>query len=94
MSENALKLIKKEINKEDSLEDKEINIIKFQFFKKSNILKVVLRGKDGLNNEEEDKVKKAIKFCYYACNSFHKVLHKFKFLYLIIPKFDTLSIFL
>ncbi|WP_294185943.1 PolC-type DNA polymerase III [uncultured Clostridium sp.] len=61
MSENALKLIKKEINKEDSLEDKEINIIKFQFLKKSNILKVVLRGKDGLNNEEEDKVKKAIK---------------------------------
>lgn len=61
MSEKALKLIKKEINKEDTLEDKEIKIIKFQFFKKSNILKVVLRGKDGLNNEEEDKVKKAIK---------------------------------
>ena len=59
MSENALKLIKKEINKEDTLEDKEIKIIKFQFFKKSNILKVVLRGKDGLNNEEEDKLKKS-----------------------------------
>lgn len=61
MSENALKLIKKEINKEDTLEDKDINIIKFQFLKKSNVLKVVIRGKDELNNEEEDKIKKAIK---------------------------------
>lgn len=61
MSENALKLIKKEINKNESLEDKEINIVRFQFLKKSNLLKVVLRGKDGLNNEEEADVKKAIK---------------------------------
>ena len=61
MSENALKLIKKEINKDDSLEDKEINIVKFQFLRKSNVLKVVLRGKDGLNNEEEYKVIRAIK---------------------------------
>ena len=52
MSEDALKLIKKEINKNESLEDKGINIIKFQFLKKSNLLKVVLRGKDGLNNQE------------------------------------------
>jgi len=61
LSENTLKLIKKEINKDDSLEDKEINIVKFQFLRKSNVLKVVLRGKDGLNNEEEDKVIRAIK---------------------------------
>ena len=61
MSENALKLIKKEINKDDALEDKEINIIRFQFLRKSNVLKVVLRGKDGLNSEEEDKVIRAIK---------------------------------
>ena len=61
MSEDALKLIKKEINKNESLEDKGINIIKFQFLKKSNLLKVVLRGKDGLNNQEEDEVKRAIK---------------------------------
>ena len=61
MSEAALKLIKKEINKDEELEDKEINIIKFQFLKKSNVLKVVLRGKDSLNNVEEEKVKRAIK---------------------------------
>ena len=61
MSEAVLKLIKKEINKDEELEDKEINIIKFQFLKKSNILKVVLRGKDSLNEVEEEKVKKAIK---------------------------------
>jgi DNA polymerase III subunit alpha, Gram-positive type len=61
LSEDALKLIKKEINKNESLEDKGINIIKFQFLKKSNLLKVVLRGKDGLNNQEEDEVKRAIK---------------------------------
>lgn len=61
MSEDTLKLIKKEINKNESLEDKGINIIKFQFLKKSNLLKVVLRGKDGLNNQEEEEVKRAIK---------------------------------
>lgn len=61
MSEAVLKLIKKEINKDEELEDKEINIIKFQFLKKSNILKVVLRGKDSLNEIEEEKVKKAIR---------------------------------
>ena len=61
MSENTLKLIKKEINKDETLEDKELNILKFQFLKKSNLLKVVLRGKDDLNNEEEEKVKRAIK---------------------------------
>ena len=61
MGENALKLIKKEINKFNDLEDKELNIIKFQFLRKSNVLKVVIRGKDSLNNEEEENLKKAIK---------------------------------
>ena len=61
MSEDVLKLIKKEINKDEELEDKEINIIKFQFLKKSNVLKVVLRGKNSLNEVEEEKIKKAIK---------------------------------
>lgn len=61
MGENALKLIKKEINKYSDLEDKELNIIKFQFLRKSNVLKVVIRGKDSLSNEEEENLKKAIK---------------------------------
>ena len=61
MSENTLKLIKKEINKDEVLEDKELNILKFQFLKKSNVLKVVLRGKDDLNIEEEQKIKRIIK---------------------------------
>lgn len=55
LSEDVLKLIKKEINKDEELEDKEINIIKFQFLKKSNVLKVVLRGKNSLNEVEEEK---------------------------------------
>ncbi len=61
MGENALKLIKKEINKYDDLEDKELSIVKFQFLRKSNVLKVVIRGKDSLNDVEEEKIKRAIK---------------------------------
>ena len=40
----------------------------------------------------EHKVKKVIKIYYFVYNSFHKVLHKSKFLYLIIPKQNRLSI--
>lgn len=61
MSEEVLKKIKKEINKNESLEDKEINIIRFQFLRKSNVLKVVLRAKDSLNEEEKQQIKMAIK---------------------------------
>ena len=38
MSEDILKKITLEINKHESLEDKELNIIRFQLIKKSNIL--------------------------------------------------------
>ena len=61
MSENTLKLITEEINKNENLENKEISILKFQFFKKSNLLKVVLKVKDGINSEDEEEIKKAIK---------------------------------
>ena len=41
MSEDVLKKLTLEINKHESLEDKELRIIKFQFLRKSMILKVV-----------------------------------------------------
>lgn len=61
MSEDILKKIIIEINKTESIEDKEIKIIRFQFLRKSNLLKVVLRGKEYLLKDEERLVKKAIK---------------------------------
>ena len=60
MSEDILKKITLEINKHESLEDKELNIIRFQLLKKSNILKVILRGKERLAIEEEELIKKII----------------------------------
>ena len=60
MSEDVLKKLTLEINKHESLEDKELRIIKFQFLKKSNILKVVLRGKEKLAIEEEQLIKNII----------------------------------
>ena len=60
MSEDILKKITLEINKHESLEDKELNIIRFQILKKSNILKVILRGKERLAIEEEELIKKII----------------------------------
>ena len=60
MSEDMLKKITLEINKHESLEDKELKIIRFQLLKKSNILKVILRGKERLAIEEEELIKKII----------------------------------
>ena len=60
MSEDILKKITLEINKHESLEDKELKIIRFQLLKKSNILKVILRGKERLAIEEEELIKKII----------------------------------
>ena len=57
MKEDILKKITLEINKDETLEDKELKVIKFQFLRKSNILKVVIRGKSGLTVEEEQKIK-------------------------------------
>ena len=69
MSEDVLKKLTLEINKHESLEDKDLKIIKFQFLKKSNILKVVLRGKEKLAIEEEQLIKNIIcKYCiFYWC---------------------------
>ena len=61
LSEDILKKIIIEINKTESIYDKEIKIIRFQFLRKSNLLKVVLRGKEYLLKDEEKLVKKAIK---------------------------------
>ncbi|GAB6170120.1 PolC-type DNA polymerase III [Clostridium carnis] len=61
MGEDIIKKIRMEINKNENLEEKEIKIIRFQFLRKSNLLKAVLRGKDGLNEQEELQIKKAIK---------------------------------
>ena len=60
MSEDILKKITLEINKHESLEDKKLKIIRFQLLKKSNILKVILRGKERLAIEEEELIKKII----------------------------------
>ena len=60
MSKDIIKKLTLEINKHESLEDKELKIIKFQLLRKSMILKVVLRGKEKLTHEEEELIKKII----------------------------------
>ena len=60
MSLEILNLIKKEINKDESLEDKNLKIIRFQFFKKSNILKIILKGSTPITSSEEQYIKKCI----------------------------------
>ena len=60
MSNVFLKTVLKEIKKKESLYNKEISIARFQFFRKSNHLKVVLKASDNINNEEEDYIKRVI----------------------------------
>ncbi|MDU3724931.1 MAG: PolC-type DNA polymerase III, partial [Clostridium celatum] len=60
MSKDIIKKLTLEINKQESLEDKELKIIKFQLLRKSMILKVILRGKEKLAIEEEELIKNII----------------------------------
>ena len=60
MSEEFIKKINKEINKNDELEDKKIELNRFQFFRKSNTLKVIMKCKDDLVPSEEEWIKKLI----------------------------------
>lgn len=61
MSNDIIKKITLELNKIESLYDKEIKIEKFQYLKKSNILKAILKGSEFISNIEEDQIKKLIK---------------------------------
>lgn len=60
MSKEFLKKVKAEIYKEESISDKEVQIIRFQFFKKSNILKVIIKSNEAISNSEEEIIKKSI----------------------------------
>lgn len=60
MSLEILNLIKKEMNKKESIEDKNLKIIRFQFFKKSNILKIILKGSTPITSDEEKYIKECI----------------------------------
>lgn len=60
MSDKFIKKLISQINNNEFLEDKEIRIIRFQFFRKSNLLKVMLKSNENLNDHEELEIKKII----------------------------------
>ncbi|MGL5647160.1 MAG: PolC-type DNA polymerase III [Clostridium sp.] len=60
MGEDFIKVLNKEINKNETLEDKELSLKRFQFFKKSNVLKVILKTKVSLTEDEENYIVKLI----------------------------------
>ncbi len=60
LSNEFLKALKKDILNNEMLEDKDIQILRFQFFKKTQILKIVIKSYYGLNNIEEDEFKKIV----------------------------------
>ncbi|SHE63265.1 PolC-type DNA polymerase III [Clostridium fallax] len=61
MGSEALKLITKEINKNEDLSLKEVKFSRFQYLKKNNLLKVILRSGEDISNEEENFIKTVIK---------------------------------
>ena len=61
MKNEVLKKLTLEINKNEDLYDKELKIIRFQYLKKSSVLKVVIRGKESLTVEEEQFIKNAVR---------------------------------
>ena len=60
MSQEFIQMLKKEINNNEVLEDKEIQLLRFQFYKKSQILKIILKSKEDLNPSEEEELKKIV----------------------------------
>ncbi|SFC73723.1 PolC-type DNA polymerase III [Clostridium uliginosum] len=60
MSQEFIQKLTKEINKNESLEDKQIQLLRFQFYKRSGILKVILKSMESLNSQEEEKLKRLI----------------------------------
>ncbi|MDD6796132.1 MAG: PolC-type DNA polymerase III [Clostridiaceae bacterium] len=60
MSEDFLKKLIKELHKKESLEDKDLKLVRVQFFKKSNLLKVVVRATENLSKEEEEYITNVI----------------------------------
>ena len=61
MSEDFVKGLYLNLNKKESLYEKGLKILRFQFFRKSNLLKVILRALETLNEDEEDYFKNTIK---------------------------------
>ena len=60
MNEEFIKKIYSEINKMESIEDKKVKMTRFQFFRKSNILKVIIKAIDNLEDIERKFIIKAI----------------------------------
>ena len=61
MSEDFVKGLYLNLNKKESLYEKGLKILRFQFFRKSNLLKVILRALETLNEDEEDYFKNTVK---------------------------------
>ncbi len=60
MGQEFIKILRKEINNNETLEDKEIQILRFQFYKKSQTLKIILKSVETLSQNEEDDLKKIV----------------------------------
>jgi len=60
LGQEFIKILKKEINNDEALEDKEIQILRFQFYKKSQTLKIILKAVETLNQQDEEALKKIV----------------------------------
>ena len=60
MSTDLLKIINDDINKYSEMFSENVNLLRVQYLKKSNLLKVVVRCLEELNSEETTKLKKVI----------------------------------
>lgn len=58
LNKEFIKKLETEIINNQSLEGKEIKFVRFQLYKKSNLLKVVVKANESLNKEEEEVIKK------------------------------------
>ena len=60
LGQEFIQKLKKDIINNELLKDKDIRILRFQFYKKSHTLKVVIKSMDSLHLTEEDELKNII----------------------------------
>jgi len=60
LSTEFIKKLRIELKKNESLDDKELKLIRFQFLKKSNLLKIIVRAQESLIEEEETFIKNTV----------------------------------
>ncbi len=76
MENTSVSDLQKEINKEEFDIDKEIKIVRVQYFRKKNKLKIILKSISNFTKEKEDHIKNILKKRFSMVEDFQIICYK------------------